>query len=73
MRCEEKELIVDDPLGQTALTNILSARSDVEHFKSADDAIELGCYIAPWQNWILQEITLGAQCQSRKDKKDSRR
>src|ERR1700736_2758313 len=34
-------LIVDDErLAQTALANILSARSDVEHFYSADDAIE---------------------------------
>src|SRR5258707_2875456 len=32
-------LIVDDqPLAQTALANILSARSDVEHFDSANDA-----------------------------------
>jgi two-component system, LytTR family, response regulator len=34
-------LIVDDePLAQTALANILLARSDVEHFDSANDAIE---------------------------------
>lgn len=34
-------LIVDDePLAQTALANILSARSDVEHFDSARDAGE---------------------------------
>jgi two-component system, LytTR family, response regulator len=34
-------LIVDDQsLGQAALTNIMSARSDVEHFDSAKDAIE---------------------------------
>jgi hypothetical protein len=34
-------LIVDDePLAQTALGNILSARSDVEHFDSANDASE---------------------------------
>jgi two-component system LytT family response regulator len=34
-------LIVDDePLAQTALANVLSARSDVEHFDSATDAIE---------------------------------
>jgi two-component system, LytTR family, response regulator len=34
-------LIVDDePPAQTALANILSARSDVEHFDSASDAIE---------------------------------
>jgi two-component system LytT family response regulator len=34
-------LIVDDePLAQTALADILSARSDVEHFDSAKDAIE---------------------------------
>ena len=33
-------LIVDDePLAQTAVANILSARSDVEHFDSANDAI----------------------------------
>ena len=35
-------LIVDDqPVSQTALVNILSARSDVEHFDSANDAIEV--------------------------------
>jgi DNA-binding LytR/AlgR family response regulator len=34
-------LIVDDqPLAQTALENILSARGDVEHFDSANDTIE---------------------------------
>ena len=34
-------LIVDDePLSQMALANVLSARSDVEHFDSANDAIE---------------------------------
>src|SRR5260370_16134808 len=34
-------LIVDDePLAQTALANILSARGDVEHFDSASDAVE---------------------------------
>ena len=34
-------LIVDDqPLAQRALTNILSARSDVEHFAAANDASE---------------------------------
>lgn len=34
-------LIVDDePVAQTALANILSARSDVEHFDSANDASE---------------------------------
>ncbi len=34
-------LIVDDePLARTALANILSARSDVEHFDSADHGIE---------------------------------
>jgi two-component system, LytTR family, response regulator len=34
-------LIVDDePVAQTALANALSARSDVEHFDSANDAIE---------------------------------
>jgi len=35
-------LIVDDErLAQTALANVLSARSDVEHFDSANDAIEV--------------------------------
>jgi len=34
-------LIVDDePLAQTALANVLSARSDVEHFDSANDTVE---------------------------------
>src|SRR5580692_12893846 len=34
-------LIVDDErLAQTALAKVLSARSDVEHFDSANDAIE---------------------------------
>ncbi len=34
-------LIVDDePRAQTVLANILSARSDVEHFDSANDAVE---------------------------------
>jgi two-component system LytT family response regulator len=34
-------LIVDDePLAQTALENVLSARRDVEHFDSTNDAIE---------------------------------
>jgi len=34
-------LIVDDErLGETALANVVSARSDVEHFDSANDAIE---------------------------------
>ena len=34
-------LIVDDqPLAQTALANILSARSDVDHFDSFNDAID---------------------------------
>lgn len=34
-------LIVDDePIAQAALANILSARGDVEHFDSADDAFE---------------------------------
>src|ERR1700721_2009448 len=34
-------LIVDDePLAQTALANFLAARADVEHFDSANDAIE---------------------------------
>ena len=34
-------LIVDDqPLAETTLANILSARSDVEHFDSANDVIE---------------------------------
>jgi len=35
-------LIVDDErLAQTALANVLSARNDVEHFDSANDAIEV--------------------------------
>jgi DNA-binding NarL/FixJ family response regulator len=35
-------LIVDDqPPAQTALANILSARSDVQHFDSANDSIEV--------------------------------
>ena len=35
-------LIVDDhPVAQTALANILSARSDVEHFESANDVMEV--------------------------------
>jgi two-component system LytT family response regulator len=34
-------LIVDDePLAQTALANIVAARDDVEHFDSANDAVE---------------------------------
>src|SRR5215468_10810161 len=34
-------LMVDDqPVAQTALANILAARSDVEHFDSANDTIE---------------------------------
>ena len=34
-------LTVDDqPLARTALANILSARSDVEYFDSANDAVE---------------------------------
>jgi len=34
-------LIVDDePLAQTALANVLAARVDVEHFDSANDAVE---------------------------------
>jgi two-component system, LytTR family, response regulator len=34
-------LIVDDePLAQTALANVLSARSDLEHFDSANDAVD---------------------------------
>jgi two-component system LytT family response regulator len=43
LRNEEtmRVLIVDDePLARTALANILSARSDVEHFDSANDASE---------------------------------
>jgi two-component system, LytTR family, response regulator len=41
MRETMRVLIVDDePVAQTALANILSARSDVEHFDSANDAIE---------------------------------
>jgi two-component system, LytTR family, response regulator len=33
-------IVDDDPLARTALANILSARSDVEHFDSAKDAPE---------------------------------
>ena len=33
-------MVDDQPLAQTTLASILSARSDVEHFDSADDAIE---------------------------------
>lgn len=33
-------MVDDQPLDQTALANILSARSDVEHFDSVNDAIE---------------------------------
>jgi DNA-binding LytR/AlgR family response regulator len=33
-------MVDDEPLAQTALANILSARSDVEHFDSAKDVIE---------------------------------
>ena len=33
-------IVDDDPSAQTALANILSARSDVEHFDSATDGIE---------------------------------
>jgi two-component system LytT family response regulator len=33
-------IVEDEPLSQTALANILSARSDVEHFDSANDASE---------------------------------
>jgi len=41
MRGTMRVLIVDDePLAQTALANILAARSDVEHFDSAKDAVE---------------------------------
>jgi two-component system LytT family response regulator len=41
MRELMRVLIVDDePLAQTALANVLSARSDVEHFDSASDTIE---------------------------------
>ena len=41
MRETMRVLIVDDePVAQTALANILSARSDVEHFDSANDATE---------------------------------
>jgi DNA-binding NarL/FixJ family response regulator len=55
-------VIVDDqPLAQTALPNILSARSDVEHFDSANDAVELGGHITTGQKWILQETTLEVQ------------
>ena len=48
-------LIVDDqPLAQTALANILSARSDVEHFDSANDAIE-----------VLEKIATSRICECR--------
>jgi two-component system, LytTR family, response regulator len=41
MRETMRVLIVDDePVAQTALANILSAKSDVEHFDSANDAPE---------------------------------
>ena len=41
MRETMRVLIVDDePVAQTALANILSARSDVEHFDSTNDAPE---------------------------------
>jgi CheY-like chemotaxis protein len=33
-------MVDDEPLAQTALANILSARSDVEYFDSANDASE---------------------------------
>lgn len=33
-------IVDDDRLSQTALANVLSARSDVEHFDSANDAVE---------------------------------
>jgi two-component system, LytTR family, response regulator len=33
-------IVDDDPLAQTALANVLSARSDVKHFHSASDTIE---------------------------------
>ena len=32
-------IVEDQPLPQTALANVLSARSDVEHFDSFSDAI----------------------------------
>jgi two-component system, LytTR family, response regulator len=41
MKESMRVLIVDDePLAQMALANILAARSDIEHFDSAKDAIE---------------------------------
>jgi two-component system, LytTR family, response regulator len=41
MRETMRVLVVDDePLAQTALANILTARDDVEHFDAASDAIE---------------------------------
>ncbi len=53
-------LIVDDqPLAQTALANILSARSDVEHFDSANDAIEaLGKLATDSYDVLLLDIDL---------------
>jgi two-component system, LytTR family, response regulator len=33
-------IVEDEPLAETAVANILSARSDVEHFDSANDAIQ---------------------------------
>jgi CheY-like chemotaxis protein len=33
-------IVEDEPSAQTALASILSARSDVEHFDSANDASE---------------------------------
>src|SRR5260370_41277601 len=53
-------LIVDDqPLAQTALANILSARSDVEHFESANDAIDaLGKLATDSYDVLLLDIDL---------------
>ena len=53
-------LIVDDrPLAQTPLANILSARNDVEHFDSANDAIEvLGKLATDSYDVLLLDIDL---------------
>jgi DNA-binding NarL/FixJ family response regulator len=66
-------LVDDERLALTALANVLSARSDVEHFDSANDAVELDGHITTSQKWILQETTLEAQHQRREDRKHSRR
>ena len=53
-------LIVDDqPLAQAALANTVSARSDVEHFDSANDAIEaLGKLATDSYDVLLLDIDL---------------